>query len=105
MYEDAGLLLDEDGITIRRYHFPWAGPKRITYNEVRHIRTEPMTWLSGKGRIWGASDARYWLPLDTRRGSKRTLLVLDVGERVRPCITPDDPARVIAVLRDRVPVN
>ena len=31
LYEDAGLLLDEDGITIRRYYFPLATPKRISY--------------------------------------------------------------------------
>jgi hypothetical protein len=105
LYEDAGLRLDEDGITIRRYHFPWAGPKWIGYPEVRQIHAQPMNWLSGKGRIWGASDPRYWFPLDTHRGSKRTLLVLDIGRRVRPCITPDDPDRVVELLRDRVPVS
>jgi hypothetical protein len=105
LYEDAGLRLDEDEITIRHYYFPWAGPKRIAYGEVRQILTQPMSWLSGKGRLWGASDPRYWFPLDTHRPSKRILLVLDIGRRVRPCITPDDPDRVIELLRDRVPVN
>lgn len=105
LYEDDGLLLDDGGITIRRYYFPLGGSKRIAYPEIRHVKTEPMTWMSGKGRIWGASDPRYWFPLDTRRGTKKTLLVLDLGRRVKPCITPDDPDRVVELLRGRVPVN
>ena len=105
LYEDAGLRLDEDAITIRHYYFPWAGPKRIAFSQVRRIRTQPMSWLTGKGRIWGTSEPRYWFPLDTHRPSKRTLLVLDIGHRVRPCITPDNPDRVIALLRGRVPVS
>ena len=104
-YEDAGLRLDEDGITIRRYYFPWAGPKRIAYQQIRKIQTVPVTWRSGKGRLWGTSNPRYWFPLDTRRVRKRTVLVLDVGHPVRPCITPDDPDRVIELLRVRAPVS
>jgi hypothetical protein len=34
LYEDFGLRLDEDGITIRRYYFPLAGSKRIAYSEI-----------------------------------------------------------------------
>jgi hypothetical protein len=105
LYEDACVRLDDDGITIRRYYFPLAGSKRVAYTDIQNVKTEPMSWSSGKGRIWGATDPRYWFPLDIRRGRKNTLLVLDVGARVRPCITPDDPDRVIELLRDRVPVS
>jgi hypothetical protein len=31
--------------------------------------------------------------------------VLELGHRVRPCISPDDPDRVIELLRDRVPIT
>jgi hypothetical protein len=65
LYEDSGLRLDEDGITI----------------------------------------PRYWFPLDIRRGGKQTLPVLELGRRVRPCISPEDPDRVIELLRDRVPIT
>jgi hypothetical protein len=105
LYEDAGLLLDENGITIRRYYFPMGGPKRIAYTDIQGVKSERMTGLSGKGRFWGASDPRYWFPLDFRRGSKPTLLILDVGARVKPCITPEDPDRVLELLRARVPVS
>lgn len=103
--EDAGLLLDENGITIRRDYFPLGGPKRIAYADIRGVKSERMTGLSGKGRFWGASDPRYWFPLDFRRGSKPTLLILDVGARVKPCITPEDLDRVLELLRARVPVS
>jgi hypothetical protein len=103
LYEDAGLTLDEDGITIRRYYFPFAAPKRIGYSRIQGIKAKRMGRASGKGRFWGTSDPRYWFPLDIHRGSKQTLLVLYVGRRrVRPCITPEDPARVIELLRGRV---
>ena len=105
LYKDAGLLLDENGITIRRYYFPMSGPKRIAYPDIQGVKSEKMTGLSGKGRFWGASDPRYRFPLDLRRGSKPTLLIHDVGARVKPCITTEDPDRVLELLRDRVPVS
>jgi hypothetical protein len=105
LYEDPGLLLDENGITIQRYYFPLASPKRIAYHDIRGIKAQPMNWLSGKGRIWGTSDPRYWFPLDRRRGRKQTLRIPGVGSRVRPCVTPEDPDRVVELLRARVPVS
>lgn len=102
LYEDAGLTLDDDGITIRRYYFPFANSKRVAYSDIQGIKAQQMSWASGKGRFWGATDPRYWFPLDMHRGSKKTLLILDVGRKVRPCITPEDPAKVIEVLKARV---
>jgi hypothetical protein len=32
-------------------------------------------------------------------------VILDVGTRVKPCITPEDPDRVLELLRARVPVS
>jgi len=105
LYDDGGLLLDEDGVTIRRYYFPWAGPKRVPYTVIRHVFTRPMSWRAGKGRGWGTANLGYWLPLDLRRWHKSTLLVFDVGGRVKPCVSPDDPQRVIELLRDRVTID
>ena len=92
------------GLTIRRYYFPWAGAKRISYDGVVRVEVRPMNWLTGKGRLWGTAVPRYWLPLDMRRPAKQTLLCFDLGRRVKPCVSPDDPDRVIELLRGRVPV-
>ena len=104
LYQDAGLTLDEDGITIHRYYFPFGTSKRVAYSAIQGIKREQMSWSSGKGRIGGAGDPRYWFPLDVHRGKKATLLVLDVGRRVRPCITPEDPEAVIKLLKAKVKV-
>ena len=62
-----------------------------------------MSWASGKGRFWGASDPRYWFPLDIHRGSKKTLLVLDVGAPgAGRASHPITPSRSLQLLRDRV---
>jgi hypothetical protein len=105
LYEDAGLTLDEDGISIRRYYFPFATPKRIAYRDIKGIKAHPMGWNSGKARFWGSGDPRFWFPLDVQRGQKHTLLILDVGSWVRPCITPEDPDRVIGLLKTRAKVS
>ncbi len=95
LYEDAGLVLDEDGITIRRYYFLLSVPKRVAYNKIRGIRAKPMSWKKGL-------NPRYRLPRDVHRATKQTLLILELGRWVKPCITPDDPTRVIALLKTRV---
>jgi hypothetical protein len=105
LYDDGSLLLNEDGLTIRRYYFPLAWPKRIRYTAIRHVHIRPMGWFAGKGRGWGTAHPGYWLPLDLRRWRKSTLLVLDVRSRVKPCVSPNDPQRVIELLRDRVTID
>jgi hypothetical protein len=105
LYDDGGFMLDDEGVTIRRYYFPWAGPKRIPYRTIRHVEVRPMNWLTGRGRGWGTAHPGYWFPLDLGRLSKRTLLVFNLGRRVKPCVTPDEPDRVIELLRSRVPVG
>jgi hypothetical protein len=100
LYEDAGLVLDEDGITIRRYYLLLSAPKRVAYNKIRGIKAKPVGWASFARRI-----SRYRLPRDVHRAANQTLLILEMGRWIKPCITPEDPARVIAVLRDRVRPN
>ena len=105
LYEDSTLSLHDRGITIRGYYFPLAAAKRIPYNDVRQVEIRTMNWLTGKGRLWGTANPRYWLALDMRRLAKHTLLCFDLGRRVKPCVSPDDPDRVIELLRGRVPVG
>ncbi|WP_324273525.1 hypothetical protein [Blastococcus brunescens] len=99
IYDDGRVRLDREALTLRRYYFPLARSKRIPYSDIRGIEVRPLTWLTGKGRLWGSAHPRYWLPLDRARLRKDTALVLDVGGRVRPAFTPDDPARVADLLR------
>jgi hypothetical protein len=60
-----------------------------------------MTTWTGKWRIWGTTNPRYWTNLDFRRPRKTVGLVLHLKGFIRPWITPDDPDAVEAILRGR----
>lgn len=102
LYDDGKIVVDDEGITLRRYYFPIATGKRIPYERIQGVTVRPMGWLRGKGRVWGSARPRYWLPLDLSRPKKDTLVVLDLGRFVRPAFSPDDPSRVADLLGDHV---
>ena len=102
-YDDGRVVLDSAGVTLRRYYFPTFTAKHIPYERIRGVRSMPSTWLSGKGRIWGTAHPGYWFPLDPGRLHRDTLVVLDLGGRISPAFTPDDPERVLALLQERTP--
>ncbi len=104
-YRDRWVECGPDALRIHGYYFPW-GTKTIPYAEIRDARRVDVDLLHGGGRIWGTSHPRYWFHLDPRRPAKSAGLVLDVGRRVRPFITPDDPAAAALALRAHgVPVS
>jgi hypothetical protein len=100
MYADRWIECTLDEIVIRGYYFPW-GTKRIPYEAIRGVKRVDIDVI-GKGRIWGSyySDPRYWASLDPRRPWKKVALILNLGRRVSPCITPDDPDAVEAAIRE-----
>lgn len=102
VYDDGRAILDGRGVTLRRYYFPTGASKHIPYRKIRHVRARPMSWLTGKGRDWGTAHPGYWLPLDTSRPRKNTLVVLDLGGKVKPAFSPDGPDRVLAILQRRI---
>jgi len=101
LYDDGKIVLDHEGVTLRRYYFPLGTSKRIWYGQIQQVRTQPMGWLTGKGRGWGSAHPGYWLPLDVSRPRKSTLIVLEVGGHVKPSFSPDDPEEVLQILRQR----
>src|SRR5262245_30971445 len=100
LYRDKRIVCDDDAITISMYHFP-AGSKRIPYNEIRGIQEHKMGPLTGRYRLWGASDPRYWFHLDADRPHKTKAIILDKGGWIRAVITPDDPDAVLRILEER----
>ena len=98
MYDDGRIACSDTGLVIRIY-YPW-GAKRIPYERIRSVKRRQMGTWSGKWRIWGSGDFKHWFNLDARRPRKEWALVIDMGKRVEPVITPDDVDKVISVLRD-----
>jgi len=49
LYDDGRCVLDEDGLTLRHYYFPFGTSKRIRYGQILDVSARSMTWLTGKG--------------------------------------------------------
>jgi hypothetical protein len=101
-YDDGAIQCDDQGLTIRRYYL-WGGAKRIRYGSIQTVEPLPLTGVNSvrRWRIWGSGDFVHWWNLDPKRPRKDVALVLDVGRRVRPTITPDDPDAVRRILAER----
>jgi hypothetical protein len=97
LYEDRWITREPDRLIIRGYYFPF-GRKTIAYRSIQNVTPRPLTAFSGSWRIWGSTDFRHWFHLDPGRPRKKTALVLDLGKRVLPVITPDDSERVAAII-------
>ena len=100
-YKDRWIECTERAVLVRGYYFPW-GTKRIPYAQIRSLDRFAMTALRGKGRIWGSGDLRHWAHLDPRRPTKSVGFFLDVGRRVIPFLTPDDPEVFERALRAHI---
>ncbi|MGH8929319.1 MAG: hypothetical protein ACRDZO_01450 [Egibacteraceae bacterium] len=94
LYRDRWITCTDTHLLIHRYYFPLGSPKAIPYADIQSVASVEMGVLTGKGRLWGTSWPRYWAHLDLSRPRKHTALVLDLGHRVRPFITPANPERV-----------
>lgn len=90
LYQDRWIECTDEEIRIRGYYFPW-GTKRIRYGDIRSVERVNLSAFRGKGRIWGSGDFRHWLNLDPDRPKKSVGFSLDLGRRVVPFITPEDP--------------
>jgi len=101
LYQDTRISCDDEGITVKKYYFP-LGDKRIPYADIRSFDQLRMGMLTGRYRIWGATDPRFWFHLDTTRPSKSKAVVIDKGDWVKAVLTPDDPDAVLHILEEKV---
>jgi hypothetical protein len=97
-YADPRIETTPEGVRIRHYYFP-LGDKLVRWEDLRSVGRVEVGALRGRLRIWGTANPRYWANLDPGRPRKKTGFVLDHGGRVRPFVTPDDPAAFEAALR------
>ncbi len=99
-YADRWIRCTDTGIAVRGYYLPW-GTKHIPYSTVRGTERVDLSAARGRARIWGTANPGYWASFDPGRPRKRQAVVLDVGGRVRPFLTPDDPDAFEALVRRR----
>lgn len=96
---DKGIICANDALEIRNY-YPW-GTKRVPYRSIKGVQRVSLAATKGRGRIWGTANLGYWANLDSKRPTKKEGLVLDLGKRVKPFITPNDVDGVERTLRER----
>ena len=99
-YDDGRVRCSADSVQLRGYYFPW-GSKRIPYSSIRDVRQVQTGALRGRARIWGTANPGLWANFAPQRPKKKIALVLDLGKKVKPFITPEDPAAVEALIRER----
>jgi hypothetical protein len=100
-YDDGTIVCGPDRLEIHSYYFP-CGTKRVPYEKIQGLQRIEINGLwSGRWRLWGTGNPRYWAHLATKRPRKKAGFVVDVGRRVSPIVTPDEPDAFESVLRDR----
>ncbi len=100
-YDDGTVVCGPGRLEIHRYYFPF-GTKSVPYAQIKGLqRIEIKSVWSGKWRIWGTGNPRYWANLDTNRPKKKAGFVIDLGRKISPIVTPDRPDEFESVLRDR----
>ena len=99
-YGDATVRCTATGVRLRGYYPPWV-TKNIPYASIRSVRRVQIAALRGRARIWGSANPGLWANFDASRPRKKIALILDLGKRVNPFITPDDPDAVESVIRER----
>jgi len=96
-YDDGLLACSDEGLVIGKYD-AFLRSKTIPFDQIRAV-TQVGLGRVRRWRIWGTTYPRYWFNFDRHRPRKQVGLVLDLGKRIKPVITRDDPQRVVAVLR------
>jgi hypothetical protein len=98
-YDDGLVQLDQEAITLRRYHFPSGTSKVIALSSIRGYKAEPLGLFTHRFGMWGSSGLHRWVPLDIGRPFKSTLITLDVpGTWPHPAFTPANPEEFTALL-------
>ena len=101
-YDDGTIVCGPDRLEIHSYYFPF-GTKSVPYRQIKGLQRMEITGLmSGKWRLWGTGNPRYWANLDRKRPKKKVGFVVDLGHAVSPVVTPDEPDAFESVLRNRV---
>jgi hypothetical protein len=101
MYDDGKIVCGPELLEIHDYYFPF-GTKRVPYTQIQGLqRIEVKGLWSGKWRIWGTGNPRYWANLDVKRPRKNVGFVIDLGRKISPIVTPDNPDAFEPVLRAR----
>ena len=101
-YDDDVVTLDDTGITVKNYYLP-GRPRHIRYDDVKHTELIPLGFGTGRHQLVGIGPLRprlffHW---DRKRSAKSHGLSLHLNHWLRLAITPNEPDKVLALIRSR----
>ncbi len=99
-YRDRRIECTDRGISVRGYYFPW-GTKRIHYASIRALDRFAMTVTGGRAGSGDRETSSHWANFDPGRPRKSVGFFVDVGARIVPFLTPDDPDAFERIVRAR----
>lgn len=99
-YDDGAIALDEAGLTVRDYFLP-GRPRHIPFAAIVDAELIPLGFWTGRHQLMGIGPfrPRSFFPWDRKRATRSSGVSLDLGKRLRVVITPDDPDRVLELIR------
>ncbi len=93
LYRDRWIECTSEALIIHGYYFPFGNKRTIAYSDIRGVYGIEMGLFTGKWRIWGSGDFKYYFSLDPEaspqetgadRGHRRTRHAGDHPGRHRP---------------------
>jgi hypothetical protein len=104
-YEDSTVLVEMDGITIKRYGM-FGSSRTIRFGDIEAGKALRLGSV-GKWRLVGSGPGggtRNWYGWDNTRRSKEAAYSFDVNRFWRPTVTPDDPEAFLSALPQTVEI-
>lgn len=101
LYEDTQIIINDEGLEIKRYYFPVGMSKQIKFSEIESVNEIDLSFLKGKARLWGMDIAPYWYNWDNNRFWKKKGIVINLGKTINPAITPDNHNEVMKILKSK----
>jgi hypothetical protein len=73
-YSDNLIAIDNEGITLKVYYFPFCRSKRIKFSDIQKITAIK----GGCFRLWGSDDFQTWFGNDWSRMERKMRFVIEI---------------------------
>jgi len=103
LYEDDYVIIDEIGLRIKNYYFPFGTAKRVRFDQIRSFNTNTelkLNLLSYK--TWGMGLSNIWWALSCARGVNSGNIILEIGSGIRPGFSVQNVQQFLDILSKRV---
>lgn len=97
LYVDGTVRLNDRGVTIRHFYFPFVS-RFLPYERIVAVHVAELPDIGGRWRIWGTTDFSCWYSFDIRRPWKSTAIVLETFGWATLAFTPKDPDKVESII-------